>query len=44
MKRRASSVALSLKCKLQLPAEKVSALRGELKKLLESAIGSEETA
>ncbi len=44
MKRRAGSIALSLKCKLQLPVDKVNALRHELNQLLKAAIGSEETA
>jgi MarR family transcriptional regulator, organic hydroperoxide resistance regulator len=44
MKRKASAVPLSLKCKLQLPAEKVAALRNELHQLLQTAITDEETA
>jgi MarR family transcriptional regulator, organic hydroperoxide resistance regulator len=41
MRRKVGTVALSLKCKLPLPEQKVRALRTELKQLLQMARGGE---
>ena len=41
MKRRASSVALTLKCKLSIPEQKVRQLRTELSQLMQMAVGEE---
>jgi DNA-binding MarR family transcriptional regulator len=43
MKRKANSVPLLLKCKLQLPADKLNSLRNELNQLLKAALKEETT-